>query len=467
MKKYLLALYFFPAIFICQEALYFSGNLNYYYITQLSDGSLINLPFRITNFVIQKEHKFFSIYSNLAMEYRIPKENHFLVNTSSQDFIWDLRELYLTWKLKNGEIRIGKQIHAWGSTDGNSPVDNLNAHDYYYLFESGIEQKIGAFSTAVDYFLDSWKLGFSLSPIHQTNRLPINDPDFPIELPVSPRSSQIIEVDNPIEIGGFITKSFNRGDVTLSYFDGYDRMFSLSGANVYQDSNNVFDPVLDTVFCYRKTEMIGFGGVFFLGSLTFRGDLAYFNTKDPNESIDNKVYTDPDAIRRGLGSQYTTLRESHPFLVNAEYYQLNLQFEYDFFWDINIAGQYIKYDTLKYSDNPPPIIEIPGFQSDIEPNEFFSPGMGIPLASLTKNALLLDLTKTFYDNQIEFNLRTMMDQIHSGKLIELGLGYEINENLKSYFAVNKIIGDDSQGEMYTFNHMDDFSHIRLELKYYY
>ena len=33
------------------------------------------------------------------------------------------------------EIRIGKQIHSWGSTDGNSPVDNLNANDYYYLFE--------------------------------------------------------------------------------------------------------------------------------------------------------------------------------------------------------------------------------------------------------------------------------------------------------------------------------------------
>ena len=464
MKIILLALYLFPAIIICQGTVDFSGTVNYYYISRLSDGSLINLPFRIAKFTIQKEQDNFSIYSNLAMEYRIPSDSHFLDNTSPQDFSWELLELYLTWQLKNTEIRIGKQIHSWGSTDGNSPVDNLNANDYYYLFESGAEQKIGAFSTAVDYFLDSWKFGLSISPIHQTNRLPINDPEFPVDLPVSPRSSQIIEVDNPIEVGGFITKSFNKGDVTLSYFNGHDRIFSLSGANVYTDNNY---NKLDTVFCYRKTEMIGFGGVFFLGNLTLRGDLAYFNTKDPNDSIDDREYTDLHAIRFGYESEYTTIRESHPFLVNAEYYQLNLQFEYDFFWDINIAGQYIKYDTLKYSDNPPPIIELPNFDSDIKPSDVFAPGMGIPIASLSKNVVLLDLTKTLYDNQVELSLRTMIDQVYSGKLIELGFGYDISEAIKCYLAINKIIGDTSADEMYTFNHMEDFSHIRLELRYFY
>ena len=120
MKKFLLTLYFFPVIVLCQGTVDFSGNVNYYYISRLSDGSLINLPFRIANFVVQKEKDNFSVYSNLAMEYRIPSDSHFLNNTSSQDFSWDLRELYLTWQLKNGEIRIGKQIHSWGSTDGKA-----------------------------------------------------------------------------------------------------------------------------------------------------------------------------------------------------------------------------------------------------------------------------------------------------------------------------------------------------------
>ena len=136
MKKYLLALYFFPTIFICQETLDFSGNLNYYYISRMSDGSLINLPYRIANIKLQRRDNALSLYSHLAMEYRLPSGNHFLESTSPQDFIWDLLEMYLSWQLKNGEIRIGKQINSWGSVDGNSPVDNLNAYDYYYLFES-------------------------------------------------------------------------------------------------------------------------------------------------------------------------------------------------------------------------------------------------------------------------------------------------------------------------------------------
>ena len=68
---------------------------------------------------------------------------------------------------------------------------------------------------------------------------------------------------------------------------------------------------------------------------------------------------------------------------------------------------------------------------------------------------------------MEWSLITMMDQTHSGKLIEVGLGYDINESLKSHLAVSKVFGDDSQDDKYTFNHMEDFSHIRLELKYYY
>ena len=60
-----------------------------------------------------------------------------------------------------------------------------------------------------------------------------------------------------------------------------------------------------------------------------------------------------------------------------------------------------------------------------------------------------------------------MDQVNSGRLIEVGFGYDINDSVKSYLAMTKIIGDNSANKDYTFNHMEDFSHIRLELKYYY
>jgi len=467
MKKTAL-LFFISAMIFSQENYDFSGNLNYYYVNRLTDGTIINLPFRIADFTLQKDNGEFSIYSNMAMEYRIPSDNHFLDDTSSQDFIWDLRELYLSWYLSFGEIRIGKQIHAWGSTDGNSPIDNLNAKDYYYFFESGADQKLGSFSTAADFYLGSWKLGFTFSPIHQTSRLPLNDPEFPVSLPLNPKSSQVIEVENPLEAGGYIRKSFNRGEITLSYFNGYDRIFSPSGFNVWDNETfNMPKVVIDTIFSYRKTQFVGMGMVLFLGELNLRGDFAYFKTKDPSIN-----FIELDYLGTALSDIdkmfYTNLREndSKEFNVNAEYYQTNFQFEYETPWNLKIIGQYIKYDTLKYFDNLGIVnINLPGLEVNFDPADYFSPGMGFSIASLTKNVLLLDLTKTFYDNRLTLNIGTMMDQVHSGYLTKFGFMYDITESLKGTVALTKIIGDKSQGDYYTFNNMEDFSNIRYELQY--
>ena len=62
-----------------------------------------------------------------------------LENNNSQDFVLDMREMYLTYYTNSGELRIGKQIHSWGSADENSPLDNISPIDYLYLFESGAD----------------------------------------------------------------------------------------------------------------------------------------------------------------------------------------------------------------------------------------------------------------------------------------------------------------------------------------
>ena len=64
---------------------------------------------------------------------------------------------------------------------------------------------------------------------------------------------------------------------------------------------------------------------------------------------------------------------------------------------------------------------------------------------------LLDLTKTLYNNLIELSLRTMIDQIHAGKLIEMRFGYDINESVRLDFNANNILhaiwlGQDYKGK---------------------
>ena len=81
--------------------------------------------------------------------------------------------------------------------------------------------------------------------------------------------------------------------------------------------------------------------------------------------------------------------------------------------------------------------------------DFFFPNLGTNIALLTKSVLLVDITKTLYDNRVELNLSTMMDQIHSGKLIELGFGYDINDKQKIQFSAqhmsNGSLCDPNQG----------------------
>ena len=43
-------------------------------------------------------------------------------------------------------------------------------------------------------------------------------------MPASPRVLQVIEVEDPFEIGGFITKTFNQGDLTISYFKRLEKI---------------------------------------------------------------------------------------------------------------------------------------------------------------------------------------------------------------------------------------------------
>ncbi len=60
----------------------------------------------------------------------------------------------------------------------------------------------------------------------------------------------------------------------------------------------------------------------------------------------------------------------------------------------------------------------------------------------------------------------MFDLDEKGSLHEAGIEYEIYENTKLLIAVNKIFADKSI-QMNPFSGIEDFSHIRFELKYYY
>ena len=108
-------------------------------------------------------------------------------------------------------------------------------------------------------------------------------------------------------------------------------------------------------------------------------------------------------------SWYDSLHFSYPLNEQANYYQTTIQLETELPFGITFIGQFFKYDTLSYAADTLPVsqqISIPNLNFDPEdmtPANFFTPGMGAPLAILSKNIGLIILEKTFLNEQAKLN----------------------------------------------------------------
>ena len=462
-----------------------SGYVDYTYISRLSDKSLIDIPYRMAALKVERRSNNMLLNGNFSIEYHVRDDAYFLGSSDPQDFIFDMRELYLTKFYDQFEFRIGKQIHTWGSVDENSPVDNPSSLDYYYLFFGGIERKMATLSLAIDYYIGDLKVNTVFSPIHATNRIPLGDDDFPIELPVYPQASEIFPIQGlPYEGGIQGTFSTGFGDISASYFSGYDRTFNLTGVNVYGHGSDISFPNVDVVYGYRKTDVFGMGGVLLNNWFILRGDLGYFSTLDKNKSIERPSSFNP--------VYYDSLHFTYPLMEEATYFQSTFQLETELPFGINLIAQYFTHDTLTYSSDSLPVdqeIDIPNLEIDpeeMEPSNFFTPGMGVPLAILTDRAFFLTLNKSILNEQLKFSLTSMIDastikekksdsngiekdHSSSGVLLELKMAYSISQDLDGTIAITKINGDPGhpEGASYPFNKMEDFSHLRFELKYFF
>ena len=179
-----------------------------------------------------------------------------------------------------GDFSFGKQIISWGSASENNPTDNISPYNYYYLFSMGKEKKEGIFSLNSNFYYQNLILNAIFIPEHNSNVLPLNDPEFSLSVPIVPTYEQIMDLDNPYEYGLSINIPFSSMDVTTSYFSGYDRIVSFFGANVWTEPNSNPQSIIaiDTVLSFRKTDTYGLGLSYYMGDITIRGDIGYFIT---------------------------------------------------------------------------------------------------------------------------------------------------------------------------------------------
>ena len=449
-NKYLLVFIFFIGSLIA-SSVDVSGRAEYFYMTRLENSQLVNIPFRLLDLNVQHQvNDKFNIFGNVGVEYRNRRDTDFMTDSNLEDFLLDIRELYISMYLGNGEIRIGKQIHSWGSVDENSPIDNLNAYDYYYLLLGGAEKKLGAYSLAYDNyinFLGNAKFSFVYSPMHNTSRLPVNDPDYPIGVPEesSPTPNATILSDiTPDEYGLNLKWSFDFGDISLSHLSMYDRMFNLSGLTIYTDEFFMGNSV-DAVprYSYRYTNVINLGAVFLANDFTLAFDYSNFNSEDQNDldsfnDLVNPFYDLGDPL--GAPSLWT--EQNRSFQEKVKYSQFALQFEMPFENNFKVNTQYFKHSISDYSSNDlnlscDELVEaLDNFSAEdceniedglgisldnFKTKNLFIPGVGTPYAMITSEAVLLNFEKGFPDNDliVDFNAFIDMDS-YTSKLYDLG-----------------------------------------------
>jgi hypothetical protein len=421
-KKYITIIFLITTIFSQNE---FSGNIHPNGLFLLSNHSQLNLPFKFAEFNLNLPFSDFGEWefkSNTAIEYRWKTNEH----------QFDLREAYLMWYPSFGEVKLGKQIHSWGAVDGNNPTDNINAYDYYYMFLSGTDRKVGSVSASTKIYFDNWQVEGVIIPEHVPNRIPFGEEDFPFD---AQKPAIIEDAENPLEYGIRLQTSLFESDFSISYFNGFDRGFSQKYLNTLQQN-----PLERIEFGYRNTEQFGLDFVTFISEFTFRGEFAYFISQHDNSDI--------------------LIATLLPLEENAEYLQYVLQVEWTALWDIMINTQFIGSKT--FFVNGDTFNPIQGVVSLTKDN--FKPGMGTPFAMFSDQSLLFSATGNLLDNRLEIRASSMFNLAEKGMMCGLQTDYSPINNWNIELGISQFIGDEND-EQNTFTKLEDFSQYSVGLKY--
>jgi len=449
--RYLIVL-FAPLLLFSQ--IRYSGKVVPKYLFKLSDGAEISLPFRLAEFQLDYSIGDFEFKTNSALE----------TSWSNKSAEIDLREIYLVWYPAIGELKFGKIIHTWGAVDGNNPTDNINPYNYYYLFSTGADRKIGVLAGSAKLFWNNFNAEFIVVPEHTPNKFPLGEKDFPIQFPKIDRFAKIIE--NELMFGLRFQSEFNFGDFSISYIDGHDNNFSWLRIT---DLNGGIGQIVDA-FGFRKTKMYGADMVTFIHDFTIRSEAGYFQTNNKQylEYELGKDSFDPPYPQSYVDDQANSMEKSNfnkrfssywtPEIF-VDYLQYVFQLEYSGFSNFIIGMQYLKTDIIDISNNYDEYMKM--MQREMVN---FKPGMGTPFAAFTNSAVIINGFTTFYDSRIDIETLTLINLEETGFLIGANCGYSPLENWELNFGIKKFVGD-SDNPANRFSQMEDFSHILIGIDY--
>ena len=202
-----------------QAELYWSGEINLQYNSYLKNFKNTEEPIRFTKLNINYGLSDFEFKSNTIFEYRWNQNDLNLIN---------FKEYYLSYYPDFGEINIGKQIVTWGFADGNNPTDNINPYDLNYMFETGIDRKVGVHTISSIIYHNNSKINFIIS--YDEFKYQFNS-EIPFECKIYGMNeygecNKLPSFDKHIEYGLDIQHNMNDLEFSISYLNGKDRFYN-------------------------------------------------------------------------------------------------------------------------------------------------------------------------------------------------------------------------------------------------
>ncbi len=404
----------------------FHGNV--YPLARLTfENRYLDLPHRIAAIEGYSRGRSAGLFFSTALEHRL----------SSNEAVLGLREAYVEFSSGSGDFRLGKQIIAWGTADGNNPTDNVNPYDFYYLFLPGTDRKVGNVMAVARLYLGAVNLEAVVTPVFQPNRIPVNEPDFPIFGDV-PFTMDLTKADYPdrglgnTEMGVRALLPLSMMDVSLSYFRGFDRMFTPVFNELFPGTG-IPDPTSLKSLEYYQTQVIGGELVTFLGDWAIRAEAAYFLTEDKDG--------DDPSIR-------------NPYLQ----YVLQLDRMAD---NSNLVVQLLG-DYVTKLDGDDIVYSGVVFTEEENERDNIPPKLGMPFGAIARNAVLATTSRDFADGRYSLQGQVLYDLDHKGYMV----GGSLTMTLEDAFDLEvglTYLGGDEESRLSTIG--EAFSHVYVGMKY--
>lgn len=231
-----------------------------------------------------------------------------------KQFRLDLQEAYVDYYTKYIDFRVGQQTIPWGKADEMNPTDIINPQDLSNITEDKTVRRIGLFQTKVDVKLYEFVLTGIWKPMFEYMKIPaLNSRWAFFSLPGASALPAPEYPENKMkntEWAFKLARTISSIDFSLSYFDGWDNIFT----PVLKVDTVTHRPALDKLVTHR-TKMFGADFATSIASVGFWGEGAYFLTED--DKGEDPLAKNP-YIQFVLGADY---QFKNNFKINVQYFQ--------------------------------------------------------------------------------------------------------------------------------------------------